>query len=250
VRASSVEVEPDLPRPNRHEATLLVVADGMGGAAGGDVASALAVRSVADHLGSIIPWFDTTSPPSMTRTSGHRDSLPGVRDGLVSAVAQGDSEVRSVASERGPSDMGTTLTIAYVHFPLLYVAHVGDSRCYLARSGRLFQLTQDHTVAEEVGDRMEVEESSQWHHMLTRAIGGGGKSTAVPQVRRASLELGDVVFLCSDGVTKHLADDDLATFLAQSVSATDACQRIVAEANARGGTDNITAVVGRCVPER
>ncbi len=217
---------------------LLDVADGMGGHGGGDVASALAVQTVVDELASFVP----------DPRPGHRGSLPGVRAKLTSAVRHGDDEVRHAADAgNGARGMGTTLTIAYVIERTLYVAHVGDSRCYLLRAGTLYQLTKDHTVAEEMGVSLgeQLPASSPWHHVLTNAIGASEETSASPEVRRLDLYPGDVLLLCSDGVTKHLGDDDLASCLGASEAAATIARRIVAEADTRGGTDNSTAVVAR-----
>lgn len=238
VRGCSV---PEIGSRLGDEATLLVVADGMGGHEGGDLASALAIRTVVDQM-SLVSTVRDLRPR-------HADSLPGVRRGLMSAVARGDDEVRRAASHgAGAKGMGTTLTIAYLSYPKLYVAHIGDSRCYLFRDGAIYQLTSDHTLAEELRTRLdnEIAEDSRFHHVLTKAVGGSGVEAATPEVRRLNLLAADTVFLCTDGVTKHLSDDDLVQLLGRSEGAAEVSQLIVDEANRRGGRDNITAVVARC----
>jgi protein phosphatase len=212
----------------------------MGGHASGDIASQVAVRSVLGYLRSVIPWFDASALPNP-----HRESLPGVRQGLLGAVACGDVEVRRAAETDGRAGMGTTLTIAYLHYPQLYVAHVGDSRCYLLRKSELFQLTQDHTMAEAMRAYGSDNSEEAWQHVLTQALGGAVQ--AVPELRRARLWPGDALLLCSDGVTAHLPDEDIAEMLRQPETAADMCLNIVNEANARGGRDNITAVVAHVV---
>ena len=242
ILASSVPL-----RPGQHhvdhpaaacEATLLVVADGMGGCGGGDVASTLAVQTVIDELASFVP----------DPRPGPRGSLPGVRAKLTSVVRHCDDEVRGAADVgNGVRGMGTTLTVAYVIGRTLYVAHVGDSRCYLLRAGTLYQLTNDHTVAEQMGAQLgePIPSSSPWHHVLTNAIGASEETSAAPDVRRLDLYPGDVLLLCSDGVTKHLGHSDLAEHLAAAEAADTIVHRILAETDARGGTDNSTAVVAR-----
>src|SRR5512145_1749405 len=124
-----------------NESWLLIVADGMGGQGDGALASRAAVLAVTDYLWNAIPWFVVDAQPRKPAMS-----LPGLREQLAGAVSAGESNVRQVASQPNVSSrMGTTLTLAYIVWPNLYIAHVGDSRCYLLRQGRLLQLTTDHT---------------------------------------------------------------------------------------------------------
>ena len=248
IRSSSVGYADGEWLPSSGTGTLLMVADGMGGMGGGDVASQVAVRAVTQHLWGAMPHFDA-APPTRKR----QDSLPGVRDELTSAVAQGDQQVRTAAAngDAKTRKMGTTLTIAYINFPTLYVAHVGDSRCYLLRAGEIAQLTEDHTVAEQMRQdgRISVADDSEFHHVLHKALGGTDHALVDPQIRRVLLGEGDHVLLCSDGVTKHLSDTEIRDTLRGAPTAQHAADNLVAEANARGGTDNITAVVARCTPQ-
>lgn len=239
--------------PPSTDGTLLVVADGMGGTEGGEIASSVAVRSVSEYVCNVMPWVDAKQREmDAVADSGRvplRASIPGVRTGLHHALVQGDSDVRNAAVSAGGGDMGTTVTLAYLLWPLLYVAHVGDSRCYLMRAGELIQLTTDHTLAEKMRQRTEVEidESSPWHHILWNALGGGEYAAIEPEVHRHDLELGDVVLVCSDGLTKHATDEEIVTALRAADTADQACERLIAMANADGGTDNTTAVVVRCL---
>lgn len=232
-----------LPAPA--EGTLLLVADGMGGHGGGDVASAIASRAIVGYLSSVLPWFDTQA--AEPRDPGQ--SLSGVRDGLNAALRSSDRAVRRAAAQPGGvAGMGTTMTVAYAHFPLIYVAHVGDSRAYLLRDGALHRLTRDHTVADELAEATQqpIDEDSPYHHVLTKAIGGGGHGQSEPDIRRADLEIGDVILLCSDGLTKHVRDPEIAAVLSSRRSAEKMVAELLDLANERGGTDNITAVVARC----
>jgi len=236
-----------LDGPSRHgetsrcEAALLVAADGIGGLPHGDLAAEVAVRTVAEHVGA---WLPTEGPTS------ERGSLPGVRNKLVSAVGHGHDEVVRAAKEAGTKHMGTTLTIAYLCFPALYLAHLGDSRAYLLRSGKLHRLTHDHTVAEEMSEKLgeELSADSRWHHILTRAVGPSEHGAPQPETRHVQLSPGDTVMLCTDGVTKHLSDQRLAQLLGHDRPSKVLASWIVEAANAEGGSDNITAVVGRCLP--
>jgi protein phosphatase len=243
VRSASEGIDARSWLPGSVEGTLLVVADGMGGHGGGDVASAIAVQAVAEYLCGVMPWFDANGP-----VQEPRESLPGVRAGLQEAVEQGHREVRRAAMHGvGTVSMGTTLTIAYAHFPQLYVAHVGDSRTYLHRAGNLRRLTRDHTLAERLREHgQDVGPSSRWHHVLWNAVGGGEQSSR-PQadIKRARLHPNDTLLLCSDGLTKHVSDDRIAEVLEQDIWAGDAAALLASDANEAGGTDNITVVVAR-----
>jgi protein phosphatase len=242
VCASSVGGADGAWRPTSSDATLLMVADGMGGQGGGDVASNVAIRAVTQYLCGAIPRL------GVARSRGQSDSVPGVRGELERAVAQGDAQVRRAAQNGAAPRMGTTLTLAYIMFPTLYVAHVGDSRCYLMRAGTLSQLTDDHTVAEQLrrDGRIEVGERSELHHVLYNALGGGGDSHAEPQVRRVLLHPDDCLLLCSDGITKHLVDTEIGAILDRERDPQRAVRELVRQADDRGGSDNSTAVVARC----
>jgi protein phosphatase len=246
VHSSSVGEAAGTWLPGSVEGTLLVVADGMGGHGGGDVASTVAVRAVSEYLCGVMHWSELAQTSPRPRA----DSLPGVREGLRSAVVLGDREVRRAGLKKGGSpDMGTTLTMAYVRFPLVYVAHVGDTRCYLLRGGELKQLTRDHTLAEELRERAgpDVGDAAAWEHILSNALGGGDGVMARPDLLRHRLEMNDVLLLCSDGLNKELDDSQIAEHLSAMDNAADASVRLVAAADAAGGSDNITAVVARCV---
>ncbi|HEY6077329.1 MAG TPA: protein phosphatase 2C domain-containing protein, partial [Polyangiaceae bacterium] len=222
--------------------TMLVVADGMGGQGGGDVASQTAVRAVVNHLLNCIPWTGCEeAPPS---SPAHSASLPGVRDGLSTALEVGDSTVRTAGENSGTPRMGTTLTLALIMWPALYVAHVGDTRCYLYRGGKLTRLTTDHTLAQQLAQvsAKPVDPSSHLNHVLWNSL-GASQNAPQPEIRRVGLERGDLILLCSDGLTKHVGDERIAQFLGTRGPPRERCAMLIAEANAQGGTDNITAVI-------
>ena len=137
--------------------TLLVVADGMGGQGGGAVASRTAVNAVADYLLNVMPWAKASGanpsgrPPASTEHTA-RHSQTGVRAQLSSALVAGDAQVKTTGAQTNTPQMGTTLTVALVLWPALYVAHVGDTRCYLLQSGTLWRLTTDHNLAQRLAD--------------------------------------------------------------------------------------------------
>ena len=246
----STSVSPDVQRwlSSSSEGTVLLVADGMGGAGDGDVASAVAVKAIADYLCNAMPSAD---PAAVAQSRIHQDrTLPGVRMGLAAALEQGDAEVRRAAGgTRGRRKLGTTLTMAYIVYPQMYVAHAGDSRAYLLRRQQLTQLTTDHTYAEKYrGKGNAPPPSSDWHHMLWNALGGAGSAILEPEVRRVPLKPYDLVLLCSDGLTKYLSKEAIAAVLNSEHTLPLACQRLIAMANEAGGSDNTTVVAARCTP--
>jgi protein phosphatase len=185
-----------------------------------------------------MPW----TAPRQTQAS-----LPGVREQLAEAVSVGESNVREAATRPDASArMGTTLTMAYILWPHLYLAHVGDSRCYLLRGGQLTRLTTDHTVAERLaGEGVGgIDENSPWRHVLWNAL-GANETQAQPEISRVELAEGDQVVLCSDGLTCHVHDRSLLEHLGHASAVEESCERLIAAANDAGGSDNITVIVAR-----
>jgi protein phosphatase len=130
----------------------------------------------------------------------------------------------------------------------MYVVHVGDSRCYLFRESKLTQITRDHTFGQELVDagRLQPEEaaSSRLGNVLSNVLGGDAEEGR-PEVSKNELALGDTILLCSDGLTKHVPDDQIALQLERDLTAEQTCQQLVDKANDWGGSDNITVVVAR-----
>lgn len=234
----------------RTRGTLLMVADGMGGHGGGDIASQAAIRAVTDYLVHVLPC---ASAMSATLSSDARTSLHGVRAKLASALLIGDEAIRVEANAgKGQVQMGTTLTLAVITGLVLYVAHVGDSRCYLLRNGTLQQLTSDHTVANQIASLGgNVSDAAQLNHILWNCLGGGEGTFPQPEVLKQELEPGDAVFLCTDGLTNELDNQDIVAHLMRPGSSHELCAELVARANEHGGQDNITAVFAKpWVPKR
>ena len=218
---------------------LLVVADGMGGHAGGEQASALAVGSIEDFALNTLKWFF------------HHESGDGqnVLVDLQTALRQADMRVFQEAASRPElRGMGTTVTMAYVLGSALFVIHVGDSRCYLLRAGALYQLTHDHTVAQELVSQgvmtSEIAATHHYSHVITNAVGGSTEGIRA-EVHKLEIGAGDVLFLCSDGMTDMVADARIAEVLRTVLDPAAACKLLVDEANAAGGQDNVTAIVAR-----
>jgi protein phosphatase len=222
-----------------HHGKLLLVADGMGGVAGGEVAAGVAVHTVANYVLNTMPWFFQVQ-------DGREMELEGE---LKTALEACQRSVEAAATDQpGRPPMGTTLTMAYLLWPRLYVVHAGDSRCYLARGGRLHQITRDHTVAQQMVEQGLLSpseaEDSRWSHVLWNCIGGGTHELS-PEVYKATLQAGDTILLCTDGLSKTVPEGRIVEILHKVGSVEEACRQLVADANAGGGTDNITVVLGR-----
>ena len=215
--------------------TLMMVADGMGGHGGGEVASAVAVDAIAQFALYAMPWM--TDPDEAAETS--------LLEQLGDAMARCQERLQHVAVRKHIDQFrpGTTLTIAYALWPKLYVTHAGDSRLYLFRRGELVQVTTDHTVGQALRDQGALGDGpSRFDHILVNVVGGGGAEVEA-EAHRLTLEPGDRVLLCSDGLTGHVLDPGIATALSEEASSAAACERLVEEAKAGGGHDNVTVVV-------
>jgi protein phosphatase len=144
--------------------------------------------------------------------------------------------------------MGTTLTLAYSLNDELFVAHVGDSRCYLCRGDTLYQLTRDHSLVDEMVRHgvLSAKQAAGHHlrHLVTNALGGGYSDVKV-EVHKLKLESGDVVLLCSDGLSEMLSGDAISQVIRTQSDPEQSCRQLVAAANEAGGKDNITVVVAR-----
>jgi PPM family protein phosphatase len=216
---------------------VFLVADGMGGHVGGEIASRIAAHTVEEFMLNSLKWF----------LQSRGDEGREVVERLHGAVVEADTRVLN-AAKRQPelTGMGSTLTLALAVGRTLFIAHVGDSRAYLLRNEELQQLTEDHTLANELIARGALQPgeplSPRLKHVITNAIGGSDTGVRV-EVTRATLEPGDRLLLCTDGLTDLLDDDTIATVLTEHPTAAEACDRLVEMANDRGGHDNVTAVV-------
>lgn len=221
-----------------HHGKLLLVADGMGGRSGGEVASEVAVETVARYVLHTMPWF-------LQLQDGRE---PDMEVELKAALIRCQKQVRSAATATGHHQMGTTLTMAYLLWPRMYVVHAGDSRCYLFRDGTAHQVTRDHTVAQRMVEQgllsAEKAEGSRWSHALVECI-GGSSGEVHPDVYKATLHPGDTVLLCTDGLSKYVKGPRILELVEESGTAASAARRLVAAANAAGGDDNVTVVVAR-----
>jgi PPM family protein phosphatase len=226
-------------RHSTDESHLFVVADGMGGHAGGEHASALAVDAVEAFVLETFKWFSKCKGREQDQILADFQSAVGQANARVLAEGHEHPDLRG---------MGTTLTLAYSLNDTLFVAHAGDSRCYLYREGDLHRLTRDHTLVEDLVRRggLSPEDASKHRlrHVVTNAVGGDSPELEV-ELHKIQLEPGDVILLCSDGLTEMIPDQEIADVFASIRDPEHACGQLVATANRKGGKDNITAVVAR-----
>jgi serine/threonine protein phosphatase PrpC len=229
---------PQGPAKSRGQrAYAFLVADGVGGNEAGEIASELAVRTVEEHLINNLHWTQALRPAEEQV----------VQRDLQAALVRADARIfEEMARHPGRRRMATTLTLAFAIDGHLFVAHVGDSRCYLYSGGRLQQLTRDHTVtAEMVRLGLLSPESTAGHpfrHVVTNILGGAEAGVKV-ELHSLNLQGGDVILLCSDGLTEMVPDERIAGILREQCGPRESCERLVAEANAAGGRDNITVIV-------
>ncbi len=221
---------------------LFVLSDGMGGEAHGEIASALAVETVVKHC------VDSESN-STTPTYGNPSAnLSDHTKRLVSAVHLANKNIFNSAEEHPEqSGMGATLTAVWVNGNALSIAHVGDSRAYLLRSGMLQQLTSDHSlVAEQVRRGIitaSEAETSEMQSVLLRAL--GTQAEVEVDAEEQALFPNDILLLCSDGLTRMVTDPEIAGTLQAETDPQKAAYRLIALANENGGADNITVIVIR-----
>ena len=222
---------------------LFAISDGMGGLACGEVASRLTVDTVLDHC------QEAYENPALALFGKSREGVNETSRRLASAIQLANRTVHRAAQEKGGArGMGATVVAVRYAKDCLTIAHIGDSRAYRLRDGRFEKLTRDHSFAAEqvrLGQLTEDEASgSGLRNILTRAVGVEPEVEA--EIREERLMGGDVILLCSDGLTHELSDKQIASvFLRDAKNAQEAAARLVDLANRAGGADNITAIVLR-----
>jgi PPM family protein phosphatase len=220
-----------------HRGHVFLVADGVGGNKAGEVASGLSVQSIETFLLNTLKRF------SNLQASEEQGVLRELQNALVQADARIYEEGTRHPEWQG---MATTLTMAFAVNWRLFVAHAGDSRCYLYSGNKLQRLTQDHTLTAEMVSRgvMTAQEQANhpWRHFVTNILGGKERGVRA-ELHSLDLHDGDVLLLCSDGLTEMVPEDRIAEILGAENVPQRACECLVGEANKRGGKDNITAVV-------
>jgi serine/threonine protein phosphatase PrpC len=240
VHATSLPDTDPLLQPGQRLATIMLVADGVGGSAAGQRASRIAAEAVTRYVASSLRCYHTSGNAS------DNEFEETLRAAALDAHNTVRGEAAAVPEQAG---MATTLSLGIVVWPWMYVVQVGDSRCYLYVDGRLRQLTRDQTYAQELVEQgvftREDARSSPLSHVLSSAIGA---SEAMPEITRVDVrQRGCVILVCTDGLTKHVTDAEIAEHLETMQSAEQVCRALVALALDRGGTDNVTLVIGRAV---
>ena len=215
----------------------LIVADGMGGHAAGEVASRLAISMLISLVLELPNWILKVDDEAAHEMEKRARSIVRKVGAVMFKEGHDHAELRG---------MGSTLTIARSLGRDLLIIHVGDSRAYLLRAGKLNRLTRDHTYAQMLVDCGRLDEcdvaSSGVRHILTNALGGSTEHVDV-DVDVIRLESGDRLLLCSDGLTDLVEDDALTDTLAATPASEEACDRLVQLALDRGGRDNVTVIV-------
>jgi len=220
---------------------LLLVADGVGGHASGERASSLAVDGVANYILNAMDWF------LRLNDENEAELIDELKTAFIHSQDVLGEEAKEIPQRRG---MATTLTMAYIIWPAMYVVHVGDTRCYVSRGNKIEQLTTDHNIdnlmkaslTEDSQSDDDTKPHNPMGHALWNVIGGADKSLE-PQVEKFLLSEGDRLLLCSDGLTAYLSDDELHQALMSDHTAKETCEFFIERANALGGKDNITAIV-------
>lgn len=242
VEGSSLPTHRGTRLTDRPQGRIFIVADGIGGSGGGEVASAVATDAMALYAFAAMPWM---------LSSNENPNIPALADGLREALRHAQDRMRRVAQRKGINPtLGTTLTMAYVAWPSLYLVHVGDSRAYLLRDGQLHRLTRDHTLAQQLvdGKAMTEEEArhSRFSHVLVNAVGGESDELEV-ELHHHALRAGDQLMLCSDGLYDMVDDSVIATHLGRGseTAVEEVVAGMVEAANAAGGRDNVTVVLAR-----
>jgi protein phosphatase len=226
-------------RYSSHRAHAFLVADGMGGHQAGEVASCLSVEAVEAFL------LDTLKRFSNLQACEEPNALQELQTALRYADAQIFEEASRHPEWQG---VGTTLTLAFLVNWRLFLAHAGDSRCYLFSEGVLRQLTRDHSFVAELVRRGVVPPGKgprhPYRHLVTNVLGGPKPGVGV-ELHRLDLHPEDRILLCSDGLTDMVPDEGIAAVLGAEPEPQRACEQLVALANERDGEDNITVIVAR-----
>jgi protein phosphatase len=238
VHGTSLPAAETLPLRGERLATLMLVADGVGGGAAGSEASRLTVEAITRYVSSTLRSYHEAG------TAAEGELLEMLREAALGAHAAVLADATGNPDHAG---MATTLTLALAVWPWAYVVQVGDSRCYCFRDGALSQVTRDQTVAQDLVDQgvlaADRASDSAFGHVLASAIGG---PEAVPVVTRIDIrERGSVLLLCTDGLTKHVSEAEIAERVGAMESSEWLCRSLLSLALGRGGNDNITILAGR-----
>ncbi len=224
------------------EENLFIVADGMGGHASGEVASQMSVETLAEFFRSTAEDDEITWPYKLDKGRKYQENrvVTGIKlsNRRIHEAAQRDTKLKG---------MGTTIVVTFYVNGTCYVGHVGDSRVYRFREGELTQLTEDHSLLNDYIKMRQLtpEEIEAFPHknVIVRAL--GMKETVQVDLMFEKPNPGDVYLLCSDGLSGMVSDPEMAQILADDEDLDAQCDRLINQANAAGGTDNITVILVR-----
>lgn len=242
VHGTSLPNPETLPLRGTRLATVLVLADGVGGAAAGSEAARLATEAVTRYVASTLRCYHAAGS----------DADSELLDGLRAAALEAHDAVRTESAKRSDhARMATTLTVCIVVYPWAYVVQVGDSRAYFFAEGKLRLITRDQTVAQSLVDQglmpKERLEQSPFKHVLSSAIGA---DEALPVVTRFDIGVrGSLILMCSDGLIKHVSDDEITHSIRNMKSSEQCANELLDLALERGGSDNITIIAARALPQ-
>ena len=214
--------------------TLLAVADGMGGAAAGEVASKAAMEVVGESFGLYV------------QALREGKAVVGIDKLVDKAIRLANRRVYAAALRvEGRRGMGTTLTLVAVHGARAYVGHVGDSRAYLVRGDKIYQLTKDHSWVEEQLEQGLITEDQakvhEWRNLITRAL--GTRSQIAPDLTELNVQKGDIFAISTDGLHGLVTPAEMLGEFKRTSHRQSAVEYLIGLANERGGPDNITLVV-------
>ncbi len=239
VHLTSLPHVDELPLEGERLAYMSMVADGVGSGYGGGEASRMAIERIIEYVSHSMQCYYTADAHKEEDFSNALEEAAMEVHASISKLAEADSERRGMA---------TTLTLWIGVWPYAYILQVGDSRCYLFRDGKLTQITRDQTMAQELVDQGVLGKTdagnTRWAHVLSSAIGG---MQHAPVVTRIDQGWHNVGLLCSDGLTKHVSDDQIRDRLDNMTSAKQVCEDLLRDALDDGGSDNISIIVGRVI---
>jgi len=240
VEQSSLPVDPSQRLFGNTQGHLMLVADGMGGHAAGEQASAMAIEFLVEQLLNKVHWFFRI----------HVDAENEFIDSLKMMLKETHKKIQAEGKKSTTlHGMGTTLTMTYMVWPKLYVLHAGDSRCYLIRDNEVEQLTTDHTLAKRLIDSGELKPAdalkSRWSNVLWNVLGGKSDVELTAEVRNVILRENDTILLCSDGLHRYLNDAKIVELLAEHPTPGAAVAAFIQLALDAGADDNVTVVVAK-----
>lgn len=237
VEATSLDLDPDTVVYRDRTASLGVVADGVGSSSGGEHAARVAVEALVREVSRCFhgaQFAEASDPDVFSRLL--QDAALSCHESLLERAEQ--------EPEKG--SFSTALTLFLGLWPHAYLLQVGDTRCYICQDGDLKQITRDQTWAQELIDQGTLSQTkaqaTRWANVLSSSIGG---QETTPVVTRIERTWGDVIVLCSDGLTKHVSDERIRERIGAMRSSRQLAEDLLRDALDDGGTDNVTIIVGR-----